>query len=150
MYDIDEDEDDDTDGDEYRVRGKRTLDERLNDEMEAAYARGEVIAPPTQPPCPPLCPPAPSASPASNPAKPSSPAPSRPATPSTPAATPSIAADAPRAPCAATRARFGATTRSNGRWPTGRSRTSSRRCGPRTAAGTWARGPATCTGRGGW
>lgn len=28
---------------EYRVLGKRTLEERLNDEMEAAYARGEVI-----------------------------------------------------------------------------------------------------------
>ena len=29
--------------DEYRVLGKRTLDERLNDEMKAAYERGEVI-----------------------------------------------------------------------------------------------------------
>ena len=41
--DDEDDEDDDTDGDEDRVLGKRTLDERLNDEMEAAYARGEVI-----------------------------------------------------------------------------------------------------------
>ena len=38
-----DDEDDDTDGNVDRVLGKRTLDERLNDEMEAAYARGEVI-----------------------------------------------------------------------------------------------------------
>jgi hypothetical protein len=38
-----DDEDDDTGGDVDRVLGKRTLEERLNDEMEAAYARGEVI-----------------------------------------------------------------------------------------------------------
>ena len=29
--------------DDNSVLGKRTLEERLNDEMEAAYARGEVI-----------------------------------------------------------------------------------------------------------